>query len=311
MRYRALDINLLVMLDVLLDTGSVTRTGEALGLSQPAISSALGRLRDHFGDELLVSVGRTNLLTPLAEQLRRPLKELLAQTDSLISMRAGFDPQQDARRFSLIASEYVNSVLGHDIMRGVANVGPRLRVEIYPIVPESFDQFERGEIDMAIVPSQFASPNHPSLDLYEDRFVCVVWQNHPTIGDTLSTEDYLSARHLVRFQPKGQRRAVVDQWFLDQSSLEREIAGELPAFTDLLYALVGTPLVATVQRRLAEKFVRRLPIRILESPIDFPSLPIMLQWHRRLDHDEGVSWFRDLVGGIVGSPVGGAAPTAA
>lgn len=298
MRYRALDTNLLVMLDILLDTGSVTRTAETLGLSQPAISSALGRLRDHFGDELLVPNGRINLRTPLANELRQPLKDLLARTDSVISMRSGFDPQSDARCFSLMGSDYVTNVLGHDIVREVAKAGPGLKVEIKPIQPECFDQFERGEIDMAIVPSQVASAGHPTLPLFEDRYVCVVSSDHPTIGDSLSREQYLAARHVVRSIGNGNRRTVIDQWFLNQTSTQRRIAGEVPTFTDLLYSLVGTPLVATVQGKLAEKFAQILPIRLLDAPFAFPTLPLVLQWHRYLDRDHGLCWFRELVSRI-------------
>ncbi len=307
MRYRALDINLLMILDLLLDTGSLTRTGETLGLSQPAISAALGRLRDHFGDELFVLSGRINVPTPLAEKMRQPLKAVLKQTDGLVSMRAGFDPRKDARHFSLVASEYVTNVLGDSILRTVANAGPLLRVEINPILPECFDQFDRGEIEMAIVPSQIGFPSHPRMELFEDCYVCVIWKEHPTIGDALSLEQYLSAGHVVRSQPKRARRTVIDKWFLEQSSLERRIVGEMPAFTDLVNAIVGTSLIATLQRRLAEKFARHLPIRILAAPIDFPKLPIILQWHSHLDQDEGLCWFRNFIRDI-SAPLSETAP---
>src|SRR3984957_20189368 len=295
MRYRALDTNLLVMLDILLDTQSVTRTGEVLFLSQPAVSSSLGRLREHFGDELIVQMGRKSVLTPLAERLRQPLKDLLGRTDALIAMRSRFDPELDARRFSLVNSDYVFEIVGQEIMREVASAGPRLTVELETIRLEAFDRFERGEIDMAIIPDQIAFPDHPTLPLFEEQFVCAVWQGNTEIGESITLEQYLAARHIVRNSRNGSRQTILDEWFLRQSGIHREIASHVPNFVDILPVLVNTSFVATVQVRLAEKLARHLPIRLLKPPIDFPVLKIVMQWHRHQDDDEGSRWFRSKV----------------
>jgi LysR family nod box-dependent transcriptional activator len=295
MRYRALDTNLLVMLDILLDTGSVTRTAEILFLSQPAVSSALARLREHFGDELIVQVGRRNIPTPLAERLREPLKDLLGRTDALIAMRAGFDPTQDARRFSLVGSDYVSAVLGQSILREIAASGPRVRVQLDTIRLESFDRFERGEIDMVIVPNQIAFANHPTLPLFEEKFVCAVWEGNTSIGERITLEQYLSARHVVRSSENGSRQTILDEWFLRQSALHRDIAIKVPSFSEILQVLVDTQLVATIQSRLGRLMAQTLPIRMVKPPVDFPVLQMVMQWHRHQDIDEGSRWFRSKV----------------
>jgi LysR family transcriptional regulator, nod-box dependent transcriptional activator len=295
MRYRALDTNLLVMLDILLDTQSVTRTGEILFLSQPAVSSSLARLREHFGDELIVQMGRKSVLTPLAERLRQPLKDLLGRTDALIAMRSRFDPELDARRFSLVHSDYIFEILGQEIMREIASAGPRLTVELETIRLEAFDRFERGEIDMAIIPDQIAFPDHPTLPLFEEQFVCAVWQGNTEIGDSITLEQYLAARHIVRNSRNGSRQTILDEWFLRQSGIHREIAIQVPNFVDILPVLVNTSFVATVQARLAEKLARHLPIRIVKPPIEFPVLKLVMQWHRHQDDDDGSRWFRSKV----------------
>ena len=299
MRYRALDTNLLVVLDLLLDSRNVTRTGESLGLSQPAISSALARLRCHFDDELLAQIGRANVLTPLAERLRTPLKDLLARTDALISTRAGFDPTKDARRFSLICSDYVTACFGQDVSRYTALSGPRLTVELESMRPESFDRFERAEIDMVIVPKQVTFADHPSMMLFEEHFVCAVWDGHPTIKDSLSVQQYLDARHIVYNSRHGLRQTILDQWFIKESDLTRDIAIRVPSFTDILEVLPGTDFIATVQRRLALKLAKRLPIKIIAAPLDFPVMPMIMQWHRHLNDDDGSRWFREKVRVIV------------
>ena len=295
MRYRSLDINLLVMLDILLETGSITRTSETLGLTQPAVSAALARLRSHFGDDLLVPFGRANTPTPLARRLKTPLKELLARTDALIAMRPGFDPASDKRRFSLIGSEYVGIVFGNDLLKAVALAGPHLTVELDTIQPASFDRFERGEIEMMIIPEQIALPDHPTMRLIDESWVCAVSADNSEVGDALTLEQYFAARHVVFKVHGSSRLAILDGSFLDRSAYHREVAVEVPGFAYLLEFLPGTPFIATIQRRLAMKLSERLPIRIVEAPIEFPPLPIVMQWHRHLDDDDGLKWFRSRV----------------
>ena len=300
MRYRMLDTNLLVMLDILLDRRNVTRTAEELGLSQPAVSTALGRLREHFQDELLIPVGRKNVLTPLAEQLKAPLKDVLARTDSLLSKRSGFDPSVDARGFSMVGSDYVTSLFGNDVLRSVALAGPKITVAVETMQQEMLDRFERAEIDLLVVPRRVALPDHPTTDLLEDRYVCAVWIDHPYIHDSISQKEYLEARHVIHRYRGGNRVTVLDQWFLDQSAIRRNVAVQVSSFSDILDMLPGTPFVGTVQRRLAEKMSRTLPIRILSAPFDFPVLPVVMQWHRNVD-DPGLSWFRSQVQRVVSS----------
>ncbi|MGK2911798.1 MAG: LysR family transcriptional regulator [Sphingobium sp.] len=296
MRYRALDTNLLVMLDILLDTASITRTAELLGLTQPAVSSALGRLRDHFDDELLVQIGRINRPTALAERIRDDLKDVLARTDALISLRAGFDPMTDKRHFSFVGSDYVATTFGGEILRQVALAGPRLTAHLELLGLNSIDDFERGGIDVAIFPRELAYPDHPTDELFEERFVCVIWDRHPEISDSISQEQYLNARHVVHHSVNGGRKLpILDQWFLAQSSIKRQVAVRVPSFAHILPILPGTPFVATIQQRLATEMSHRFPIRILPAPFDFPPLRIVMQWHRHLDKDIGVQWFRAKV----------------
>jgi DNA-binding transcriptional LysR family regulator len=299
MRYRALDTNLLVLLDILLDTLSITKTAEVLGLTQPAVSLALGRLREHFADNLIVQVGRSNVATPLANQLRGPLKDLLARTDALIALRAGFDPETHTRCFSFIGSDYVAAIIGNEVMRTVARSGPHLSAKLELLSPGSIDDFDRGQIDAVITPSQIAYPDHPTMELFDERFVCAVWNEHPTIGDTLSAEQYLAARHVIHDAKGGARLPILDQWFLDKSSMTRDVAIQVPSFAHILPIVPGTPFVATVQFQLARKMAQTLPIRILPAPFEFPALKMVMQWHRHLDDDEGVTWFRAKVAEII------------
>lgn len=298
MRYRALDINLLVMLELLIENLSITKTAEILGLTQPAVSSALGRLRDHFSDELLVQVGRANVLTPLAERLRAPLKDVLQRTDALISQRVGFDPGEDRRHFSFIGSDYVATTFGNLILKDIALAGPRLSAQLEHLGPEALDTFERAQIDAIVGPKDILTPNHPKLELFQEHFVCAIWNEHPTIGDELSVDEFLAARHIANSFP-GQKFTAIDEAFLSRSHIERDIALKVSSFADMIALLPGTPFIATVQSRLARKMARYTPIRILPAPLDFPRLQVFLQWHSHLNDDEGARWFRSKIVDVV------------
>lgn len=298
MRYRALDINLLVMLGILLDNLSVTKTAEALGLTQPAVSSALGRLREHFSDELLVQVGRVNVLTPLAERLRAPLKDVLQRTDALISQRVGFAPASDRRHFSFIGSDFVAMFLGNLILREIALAGPALSARLEPLGPDAFEQFERAQIDAIVGPKNIMTPGHPMLELFQEHFVCVVWDQHPSINEDITVEQFIHARHVVNNLP-GHKYVSFDQAFLARANVTRDVAVQVSAFSDMIAIIPGTPFVATVQSRLAKKMAAHLPIRILTAPFEFPKMQVFLQWHSHLDEDEGARWFRSKIVDVV------------
>lgn len=297
LRYRSLDTNLLVMLDILLDTTSITQTGEIMGLTQPTISSALGRLRQHFGDELLVTAGRNNVPTPLGRRLRDPLKELLARTDALISLRSGFDPATDTRRFSVLASDYVTATFGIELIRSVTTAGPSLAVELDTIRPGSLPRFERGEIDIAIVPQYIAFADHPHLTLYNEDYVAVSWTGNQEVGERMTEQDFLSARH-VSYKSWQTRRPYFEECLVERG-VKRNVAVEAPSFTQQAELVPGTPFLATIHRRLATKLAKRLPLRILELPFELPKLPIIMQWHCHLDNDLGIQWFKDLTSALI------------
>lgn len=294
MRYRAPDINLLVMLDILLDNQSITKTADTLGLTQPAVSSALGRLREHFCDELLVQVGRINVLTPLAERLRAPLKDVLHQTEALISQRVGFAPATDRRHFSFISSDYIATIFGNLILKEISLAGANLSAGLQPLGPDSYEQFERAQIDAIVGPMDVLAPGHPTLELFQEHFVCIVWDQHPTIKQDMSAEQFIQARHVVNKVP-GHKFISIDQAFLARAKISRNIAVQVSAFADMIAIIPGTPFVATVQSRLAAAMATHLPIRILDAPFDFPKLQVFLQWHSYLDEDEGARWFRSKI----------------
>jgi DNA-binding transcriptional LysR family regulator len=154
MRFNKLDLNLLVVLNALLTERSISRAAEKVHLSQPATSNALARLRDYFGDELLVSAGRQLILTPRAEALIEPVREVLMRIDSTIAAQPQFDPATETRHFTLLASDFTMTVLIPQLLASLYRDAPGIRIHIRAMTENREEVLEQGKADFLICPSQ-------------------------------------------------------------------------------------------------------------------------------------------------------------
>ena len=212
MHLDGLDLNLLVVLDALFSEKSVTRTGERIHLSQSATSGALSRLREYFKDDLLVPVGRKMVLTPLAEELAQPLRELLQQAEVVIRRTPAFSPESSERRFRIVMSDYVAIVIMARALPEIQRQAPGITLQILPL---RTDALEHGDVDLVILPKQILAKDHPSELLFEDEFVCIACAKNKLIKQSLSVRDYLRLSHVVvRF---GEQQEV--------PSLEEDVHG--------------------------------------------------------------------------------------
>ena len=294
MRFHGLDLNLLVALDALLTHQNVTRAAEQLNLSQSALSGALARLREHFDDELVVSIGRRMEPTPLARTLAEPLHDILLKTKSLVTTTPTFEPTTSNRRISIVASDYSTEILMLDVLIDLAREAPSIKVTLEEHTSETFERFNRGEINLRIIPKCFAFDGHPHERLFDEKYVCVAWKDNDQIGDLLTLEQYQNSQHVIRYS-RGALQTTFDQQFLDQAGLSRNVSVVVPAFTLAPRAVVGTQRIATVHARLAELYARSLPIRILAPPIAFPMLTEVLEWHYHEEDDPGLVWLRRFI----------------
>src|SRR6187399_1576461 len=214
MHLDGLDLNLLVVLDALFSEKSVTRTGERIHLSQSATSGALSRLREYFKDDLLVPVGRNMVLTPLAEELARPLRSLLQQAEIVIRRKPAFLPELSERRFRIVMSDYVAIVIMARALPEIQRQAPGITLQILPL---RMGALEHGDVDLVILPEQILAKEHPSELLFEDEFVCIACAKNKLIKRSLSVPDYLRLSHVVvRF---GEQQEV--------PSLEETYMGQL------------------------------------------------------------------------------------
>jgi len=294
MHLRGLDMNLLVALDALLKERSITRAGEQLRLSQSGMSTALGRLRDFFGDQLLVPIGRQMVLTPLAESLIDPVHDVLLQVQALIDHTPGFDPRTAERQITIMASDYVATVFLPALVRRLQLAAPGIAVDIVSQEDLLHGPLDRGEVDILILPEQALSPNHPSATLFADQYVCVGWAENQEFDDRISFEHYMSAGHVVTRFGKT-RMPTYDSWIFPRFDRRRRVDVVSMNFTLVPHYVVGTNRIATVHARMAEMYARYLPIKIVPLPFDTPRIVECVQWHRYNDRHPATVWLRELI----------------
>jgi DNA-binding transcriptional LysR family regulator len=294
MDFKGLDLNLLYVLDVLLQEKNVTRTGERIHLSQSATSGTLARLREFFSDELLVQIAHKLVLTPLAEELVGPVRDLLMRAEAIAHKVPVFNPAASNRRFRLMMSDYVTSVLMPEVLEMIERTAPGITLEILSNAENAVEVLERGEVDLLIMPKHYLAQNHPSEDLFDDGYVCVVWSHNKSIEDSLSLDQFLATGHVgVRLGTR--QMPVFDEWAFERLGHRRRLEVVTMTFNTVPQLVIGTNRIATIPERLARRYAQHLPLKILPTPLELPRLVEMTQWHQFRQDDPAVTWFRGLL----------------
>ncbi|WP_294135529.1 LysR family transcriptional regulator [Sphingobium sp.] len=303
MRFDRLDLNLLVALDALLSERSVSLAADRICLSQSATSSALGRLRDYFADELLVQKGRQMVLTARAEGLVEPVRAVLEQIRSTIAVPPPFDPATCDRTIRLMASDYVTEVLLTTAFTDLHQLAPNMRFEIQPLTEALTETLERGFVDMLITIDYAISADHPSQILFEDDYVVVGWNGNPAMAGPMTKELYFDLGHVTARFGRG-RVSAFEDWFVRRQKRARRIEIIAPSFMSLPGLVIGSNRIATLHRRLASKMAEYLPLTIREAPLEIPSIREMIQWHISSNNDPAIRWIVERLGTAARAPVG-------
>ena len=290
MNLRQFDLNLLVALDVLLTERNVTRAGERLFLSQPAMSGILARLRHAFHDELLVRVGRNLELTALAEELAGPVHESVQQIEDLLNLRRPFAPETARWSFQIAASDYVVFLLLGPFLKSLTAIAPNVSVRFLTLEATAGERLAAGETDFVVLPMEF-EPGLPSMALFEDSWTCAVWSGHPHTGEQFTIEEFLSLPHLS-FGLAGPEHGSVAESYLAQMGCERRIVASTESFATALFLLQDTPLVTLVPRRLGERLRQAAQIRLIQPPFPLPALREKLIWSPRNTASPAHTWLR-------------------
>ena len=289
MRFERLDLNLLLALDTLLTERNVSVTAERLCLSQSAVSGALSRLREFFGDELMINTGRGMILTPRGESLVVPVRAVLHQIKTTITTKPGFDPSTCNRKFSIVASDYALQVMLAGALREIAAVAPDLKIELALLDDRPLARLERGELDLLITLDHVLSEDHPRAKFFEDDYVVIAWNGNTALQGKLDKTSYYSLGH-VSVQFGKTRLPAFEEIFLQNAKLQRRIDIVAPSFSSVPGLVVGTNRIATIQRRLASMVVEHMPLTVYPLPTEIPLIKQSIQWHRWSDQDLGLRW---------------------
>lgn len=286
------DLNLLVALDALLIERNVTRAGARIGISQPAMSSSLQRLRRQFDDELLTRVGSAYELTPLAQVLKEDVGEILRMVERTFDAQAVFDPASSTRSFRVITSDYCLTALSGKLMSMLQEEAPGVQVHFDAVTPLAVDRIKETlqNADLMLIPKGHFS-GFPHTELFTDNWVCVTGADSPE--RTLTIEEMRDARWARLFG------AEVASTLADRRVYDLQLGERTDVIVDtflmLPFAVAGTDRLALVQERLARLLAAVAGVRIMQLPISLPTLVECAWWHPSKSGDPGHQWFRRLV----------------
>lgn len=294
MRFKGLDLNLLVALDALLEEQSVSRAAERLHLSQPAMSAALGRIRDYFDDPILNLHGKRMVPTSHALRIQDELKAVLGSVDSLISKTSIFDPATSSRKFTITASDYLTQIIFVPLLRDLKAIAPHIQMEILPPADSTLELLAQGRIDFITVPEQVLSEELPSEFLFEERFVIVGCKTNPLFKEGLTEKQFYESGHVVAKLGRKRPLSISDQGLVARNK-PRDTDVTVSSFLLAPEMVVGTNRLTVMHERLAKVFTKRLPIEIAAVPFKFPSLKEYVQYHSTRREDPGIKWMIEQI----------------
>ncbi len=289
-----MDLNLLVVFHQLMVERRVSAVADTLGLSQPAVSNALARLRRSFGDELFLRTPRGMEPTPLAEQLAEPVAAALALLQGAVTQRTEFDPARSTRAFSLGMSDIGEIYFLPALMGALARRAPGVtlttaRGAAQPLKAE----MEAGAVNLALGLLPQLQAGFFQRRLFTQRYVCLMRQGHPLARGRFGLREFRAAQHLAVVSP-GTGHGIVEE-VLARSGIERQVRLTVPHFVAVGHILHGTDLVATVPHRLAQRVTEPFGLVALPHPANLPEIAIHMLWHARVHRDPANQWLRGLV----------------
>jgi LysR family nod box-dependent transcriptional activator len=288
-----LDLNLLVSLDALLIERSVTRAAETLGLSQPALSASLARLRVHFNDPILVRQGNSYQLTPLAVRLSEFTGPALDAARRVFASQAVWDPSESTREFTIFGSDYGFATVGHLVADLAAERAPRVKLHFMhhtpKIVEDAANQLRSA--DALLMPHGFLT-DLPFVDVSTDRWVILASTDNDAIGDTLTMSDIATSPWVFTYQSRSAFTSAGRQ--MQQLGVEPDVECVVEGFLALPSFIAGTRRLGLIQAHLAD-FARQTPgIRVLECPFEATPITNALWWHPIHRRDPEHAWMRGL-----------------
>jgi DNA-binding transcriptional LysR family regulator len=289
---RKLDLNLLVTLDVLLDERNVTKAARRLHYSQPSVSVHLAKLRDIFGDPLLLPGSRGMQLTARAEELLQPLREALESLERAVTPAGPFNPAESDHTWRIAASDSSGSTIVLPAMAAIRAAAPGTRLAMLDLVPSRIaTQAEQGEIDLAFHTAEGSPSGLRRRTLFRERYVLAGRVGHPHLKPHLTLAQFCELEHVIVSPDRGGFFGVTDE-VLAKVGLKRKVVLSVPHFLFMMSVLASTDLVAMLPSRLI-RHTRTL--QVIEAPVDIPGYDMVMLWHERSHRDPAHQWLREMI----------------
>lgn len=291
MRFNGLDLNLLLAFHILMEECSVTRAARRMNVSQPAMSAALGRLRDYFHDDILVTYGKQMYPTAHAEGLIAPVSRFLGDLDALLVSTARFDPASTRRSFRIVASDYITASVIGPLSQRLAETAPGVRLDMMLPSEEAAQLVLEGKADLIITPEDFIVPGQPSELLCEERQLVIGWNENPAFAEGIDAATFGKLGHVAVHVGSNRVPSFADRQ-IERIGLSRRVDLTCGCFTMVPWLICGTNRIAIMHERLARQMAAQFPLALSEMPFPFPVMREMLQYHRAREADEGLRWLR-------------------
>jgi DNA-binding transcriptional LysR family regulator len=294
MDIRSLDLNLLVVFDAMLEHQNVTKAGEAIHLSQPAMSAAISRLRALFDDPLFVRTGAGMVPTPKAQLLRTSVQLVVQTIKTEILRPKRFDPLLSDRTFHLVTPDIAEVNFLPRLISELAKKSPSVNLKTFAMSRQAAAaSLETGTAEMAI--GYFPDLQRAGFfqqKLITNSHVCLIRKNHPVVKDKITNTQFVQASHAV-VKPDG--REHLFESYLQSKGIRRRVVVELSHFMSLLPIIETSNLIATVPKDLADFFVMHGHVRYVPTPMHAPSIDVHLFWHQRFQKDPAHAWLRQTI----------------
>lgn len=292
-RLSEVDVNLLVLFDLLYQEQNTQRVALRLGITQPAVSHALKRLRRMLDDELFERTSSGLRPTPLATRLHPPVAQALVQLQTALNRPDDFDPATSERTFNLAMTDIGEIIFLPRLLEHLARKAPGIRLSTLRSHEQDLKrEMENGRIDLAVGLIPQLGAGFYQQGLFVQRYVCLMRKDHPLAASDFGVEEFMAATHAV-VVARGTGHGIVEEQ-LARAGIQRPVRLELPHFAAVPYIISGSDLVVTVTDKLAEATRERFGLEVREHPQPFPEIPINLFWHRRYHQDAGNRWLRAL-----------------
>ncbi len=292
---RDIDLNLLVVFLQLYKERRVALVAENLGLTAPAVSNALSRLRKMLGDELFLRTARGMEPTPYANLLAEPIASALASIRDTLDRELEFDPASSTRRFTIAMTDLGEIHFLPKLMSRLGEIAPGVTISTVRNTSDNLaDDLEAGRVDIAIGLLPQLKGGFFQRLLFRQRYVCVLRQGHPLDRGAMTLEDFEGAQHVV-VVAGGTGHAIADDT-IQRRGVKRNVRLSVPHFNALGHILARTDLIATIPERYVRENVVPFGLTFLPHPIPIPEFDVNQFWHAKFNKEPGNQWLRNLIG---------------